>query len=289
MKLSRRTALALLGGATIAPSSLVAKKTDPRIQFGAQTNAWPINAATLDSFLDVLQQIRKTGYTGFETGYFNLAQHRSEPEALRAAIKATGLTFFGLHIAVGADKCDPETLLPLPSLYEPWARTAKVLGAQHWIISSIASKSAGDAEKKAIGLRRAAIYAQQVDLPLLYHNHWWEFANDGAEMNTLFDATVDSPVKFLLDAGHAFHAGADIQAVLRRRLDRIAALHLRDYRDGKQVPLGAGTFPLQEAARLLRDREWSGWVLNEEDSDGKQKLGATVIDPAYHALEAAFR
>jgi sugar phosphate isomerase/epimerase len=278
----------MLGAALLTPTALRSQVMG-RLHLGAQTNAWPIDAKNLASFVQVLQAIRRTGYEGFETGYFNIAQHVDDLTELRRAIEATGLTFFGLHIAVGKDKCDPETLLPLPSLYEQMAPVAKSLGARHWILSSIAVKESSQIPGKVAGLRKAAAFADQIDLPLLYHNHWWEFANAGAEADRLLRGTRDTSVRFLFDAGHAFHAGADVPKFLQVHSARIAALHLRDYKDGKQVALGGGTFPLADVVRLLRRQGWSGWLINEEDSDGKQKLGLDVTEPAYLTLQTAVK
>jgi len=116
---------------------------------------------------------------------------------------------------------------------------------------------------------------------------WWEFADGGTEADALLQGTQGSSVRFLFDAGHAFRAGADVPKFLQRHSSRIAALHLRDYKDVRQVPLGSGTLPLAEVVRLLRRQQWAGWLINEEDSDGKQRLGLDVIKPAYDALHGA--
>ena len=73
----------------------------PRIELGAQTNAWAIDPARFDTFLDVLGQIKKIGYAGFETGFFNLRPQFKSPEQARSSIASTGLTFFGIQSFVG--------------------------------------------------------------------------------------------------------------------------------------------------------------------------------------------
>ena len=143
MSLSRRDAVKLVGAVAALPGSMWAKAPASSIHLGAQTNAWSIDAKNLDSLVDVLTQIKNTGYEGFETGYFNLVQHLDRISEVKKALASTGLRFFGLHIAVGADKCDPNTLLPLPSLYEPLAKAAKKLGAQHWIGEQYSGQNCG--------------------------------------------------------------------------------------------------------------------------------------------------
>src|ERR1700720_1115868 len=83
----------------------------PRIQLGAQTNAWAIDPTQLDSFLGVLDQIKKTGYAGFETGFLNLRPQFKSPETARNSIAKSGLTFFGIHIFVPMERMDPATHL----------------------------------------------------------------------------------------------------------------------------------------------------------------------------------
>jgi inosose dehydratase len=95
-------------------------------------------------------------------------------------------------------------------------------------------------------------------------------------------------VSFLLDAGHAYRGGADVPAFLRQHHQRIVALHLRDYQNGQQVPLGSGTFPLAEVAATLTYLKWQGWVLNEEEREDGSKLGLKVMEPSFQALQKAF-
>src|SRR5580658_6729404 len=109
----------------------------------------------------------------------------------------------------------------------------------------------------------------------------WSFAkkvNSGfrkvSEIEALYAETDPALVSFLLDAGHAYRGGADVPTFLRQHHGRIIALHMRDYRDGKQVPLGAGSFPLAQVAETLKQLAWKGWVLNEEEREDGSKLGA---------------
>jgi sugar phosphate isomerase/epimerase len=173
-------------------------------------------------------------------------------------------------------------------LYKPTAESAVAFDAKHLVLSGAPAKSAEQVKQKGAGLVRAAEFGASLGLPVLYHNHDWEFTSAFHEMELLFSETNNTPVRFLLDIGHAYHAGIDVLGFTSTHLARIAAFHMRDYANGKQVPLGQGGFPLASFAALLRSRGWSGWLLNEEDSDGKEKLGMAVISPAYKALEAAF-
>src|SRR6202034_71270 len=104
-KITRRTlfasfaALAAASGVSVPSMASERDSSNPaRIQFGAQTNAWPINPGDFSTLLGALTQIRGVGYSGFETGFLNLRTQFKAPEQARRRIAATGLRFFGVHI-----------------------------------------------------------------------------------------------------------------------------------------------------------------------------------------------
>ncbi len=258
------------------------------IKFGAQTNAWAIDAKNFESFLAVLEQIKHLGYAGFETGFFNLVPEFDAPESTRRRIADTGLTFFGIHIFLPPDKVDQTTKLPPASLYERVARGGIALGAQHLIFSGAPSTTPEELKSKIEALNAAGKFSRSLGLPFAYHNHGWEFESKVGEIEELYSQTDPTLVSFLLDAGHAYRGGADVPAFLRAHSKRLVGLHLRDYKDGKQVPLGQGSFPLAEVAATLKQLQWKGWVLNEEEREDGTKGGLSVIDPAFKALRGAF-
>jgi inosose dehydratase len=284
-QLMQNAALLAAGSGPLAKAWTTQK---PRIELGAQTNAWAIDPTHFDTFLGVLDQVKKIGYAGFETGFLNLRPQFKSPEAARSSIAKSGLTFFGIHIFVPMERMDPATHLPPANLYEEVARGGVALGAQRLIFSGAPATGTDDLKRKIAGLNAAGAFSKSLGLPLAYHSHWWEFQSKVGEINALYAETDPALVSFLLDAGHAYRGGADVPAFLRKQHDRIIALHLRDYRDGKQVPLGEGTFPLADVAATLKHLNWKGWVLNEEEREDGSKQGLSVIEPAFQALQKAF-
>jgi inosose dehydratase len=262
---------------------------EPDIQLGAQTNAWKIDPNNLDSFLSVLSQIKQVGYAGFETGFFNLTNQFDAPKEAAERIAATGLTFFGIHIAIPFDKTDPATHLPPASLYQRVASGGRALGARRLIFSGAPAATQEDLDRKIEALNVAGKFAQNLGLGFAYHNHWWEFQSKIGEIDALYSRTDPNAVSFLLDAGHAYRGGANVPEFLRAHATRISALHLRDYKDGHLVPLGQGTFPLAAVAATLRELHWKGWALNEEEREDGTKGSLSYIEPAYKALRGAFR
>jgi inosose dehydratase len=258
------------------------------IRLGAQTNAWAIDPNNPDSFFSVLNQIKQVGYAGFETGFFNLIDTFDAPRQTAGKIHASGVEFVGIHIFLTPEKLDPQTHLPPESLYEKVTRGGKSLGAKRLFFSGAPASAEIDLKRKVEGLNAAGRFAKDVGLVFAYHNHWWEFQSKIGEIEALYTQTDPAVVSFLLDAGHAYRGGADVPDFLRKYSRRIVALHLRDYKDGKQVPLGQGTVPLAEIANTLHNLHWSGWAINEEEREDGTKAGLNFIGPAYKALEGAF-
>ncbi len=291
--MNRRMFLRTAAATAVLPAAgkLLAKagaKLDGTIRLGAQTNAWAIDPKNLDTFFSVLSQIKQVGYTGFETGFFNLINVFDAPQQAADTIRATGLDFIGIHIAIPFKKQDTQTHLPPASVYEKVARSGKVLGAKRLFFSGAPTSTSADVKQKVEGLNAAGRYAKDAGLNFAYHNHWWEFQSKNDEIETLYTETDPSVVSFLLDVGHAYRGGADVPAFLRKHSSRVVALHLRDYKDGKQVPLGQGTVPLTQVATTLKRLQWSGWAINEEEREDGTKAGLDYIGPSYKALQGAF-
>lgn len=280
---------------TPAPRAHIA----PGIRFGVQLNAFPIDPKRFETFLDTLQLVKQIGYQGFESSFRNLSSQFDQPQSARKQIEQTGLTFFGIHIFLPSigydmhmyspkDSYDPETHIAAPSLYEPVARGGATLGAKHLILSGAPCADADQLKRKIDALNAAGTFAKSVGIMAAYHNHYWEFESKIGEIDALYSQTDPSLVHFVLDAGHAYHGGADVPAFIRAHANRIIGFHLRDYKNGKLATLGTGTFPLKQVAKTIEQIGWKGWVENEEEREDFSKNGAEVMRPAFKAMEEAF-
>ncbi len=263
--------------------------TYPGVRFGVQLNAFPIDPKNFQSFLDTLGTVKQIGYQGFESSFRNVSSQFDHPAPARQQIEQTGLTFFGVHIFFPNEQYDPQTHIAAPSVYEPVARGGAALGAKHLILSGAPCASEAELKRKINALNAAGRYARSAGLSVAYHNHWWEFDSKIGEIEALYTETDPSLVHFVLDAGHAYHGGADVPAFIRAHAHRIVGFHLRDYKNGRLSTLGTGSFPLDQVARTIEQIGWKGWVENEEERENHSQNGAEVIQPAFKAMEEAFR
>jgi sugar phosphate isomerase/epimerase len=287
-RFSRRSLFTALPGVLAAAQT---KSQKSFIHLGCQTNAWAIDPKNLSTFLGVLQKIKGYGYEGFETSFMNLEDHFAQAASVRSEIEKTGLRFFGIHIFLL--QYDPKTMIAPMELYRRVVDAGAQLGAERLILSGQSASPNGipDTEmlkRKVAALNAAAKYAKQMGLACLYHNHSAEFAGDGAEISLLIKETKPSLVQFLFDAGHGYEARADVVEFFKRHKERIAAMHLRDFKGDQQVPLGQGTFPLAAMAAAVKRERWRGWILNEEERLSGVKPGDSAVAPAREALSKAF-
>lgn len=258
------------------------------VRFGVQLNAFPIDPKNFTSFMDALAQVKQIGYQGFESSFRNVTALFASPGHARGLIEQTGLTFFGVHIFLDTPNYDPRTRIAPASLYEGVARGGAALGAKHLILSGAPAENEDQLKWKIDGLNQAGRFAKSVGITAAYHNHWPEFESKLGEIEALYTQTDPSLVSFLLDAGHAYRGGANLPVFIPAHAKRIIGFHLRDYKNGKLVTLGTGTFPLAEVAHTIERIGWKGWVENEEERDDLSKNGAEVIAPAYKAMKEAF-
>jgi inosose dehydratase len=293
--LIRNTAVAVAGG-TLASSGMVHALAQPAnhpagIQFGVQLNAFPIDPNRFGTFLDTLRQVKQIGYQGFESSFRNVMGQFASADQARPSIEATGLTFFGVHIFLPDNRYDPATKVAPASLYQSVARGGAALEAKYMILSGLPVTNEEELKRKVDALNAAGAFAKTVGITAAYHNHWPEFqSNIGgqSEIEGLYAMTDPSIFSFVLDAGHAYRAGVDVPAFIRAHSGRIIAFHLRDYKNGRLVSLGQGTFPIQQVANTIDQVRWKGWVENEEEREDLSKTGAEVIQPAYTAMKEAF-
>jgi inosose dehydratase len=258
--------------------------TNGQIQFGCQTNAWPIHPADSATLFSALGNIHDLGFTGFETGFANVLPLADKPAELKQ--NSHGLTEFGVHIFL--QHYDPATSLAPPELVGKTAAIGAKLGFQRLILSGEPTTNETALKAKADALNRYGKQANELGMKFAYHNHGPEFKGTNPEIESLLSNTDPSLVWLLLDAGHAFDAGADVVAFVSRHSARLTGLHLRDYRNGSQVPLGEGNFPLAAVAKALHQNHWNGWALAEEERLDGSKPGDAAAGPAFAALHKAF-
>lgn len=252
-RLSRR---ALLAAACAVPAG--AAPSAKRI--GCQTNAWKLQSTEFPVLLEKVRALRELGFRAFECNVRYVASQFAKPREGRARLAETGVSFYGPHT---------DLQRPLDEL-KRYADGAAALGARHFAVSAGAG---GNVELDDAAFRRKVELLQQLGehcrglkVRLVSHNYPVDYRREQAGVLRLLRETDAAGLALLVDIGNAVQGGADIAKFFTAHHARIDAFHLRDLRDGKQVPLGQGTVDFPGLAGALRRTGWNGWLTLEEES-----------------------
>jgi inosose dehydratase len=120
---------------------------------------------------------------------------------------------------------------------------SKALETKFMLVSGIegTGKTQDEYQAAADILNQVGEICQERGLTYLYHNHWYEIANNAEELHALCDLTDPNLVSLCLDIGWVERADASVVDITTEFLDRIAYFHLKDTKDSRFVNLGDGT------------------------------------------------
>lgn len=232
----------------------------------------------------ILSDLAKTGCSGVELGarFFNL-QKSAE---LKASLERNGLALAGLHTVVQLvqllDKPE-ESRTALASVAEAIGGMPQKNIIVTGMVENKDDIAAGDARLKdpaqieemvmrldGIAGEIKAEYGAQIH----YHNHSWEFQNNGLIYQTLLRCAKN--LRLCLDTGWANISGFDPVTLMEERSDVFSYTHLRDckaYTSSMEftqlqetafTDLGEGAMDYRRLMRSIRDTIGNdGWAVIE--------------------------
>lgn len=189
---------------------------------------------------EVLKEFEKTGCQGVEIGARFFGVEKSS--YLKELLDQYHLQLSGLHVsALWTDLLDDpqkvedavgkavEFLQVMPNKNIIFTGMAQNDPSQHpeeGIDPRLSDPAA--AEKMAGKLNEIAAKAKESGGSINYHNHCWEFDQDGLLFMALIHHAPE--VRFALDTGWAAGSGWDPADLLEKYPDRISYVHLRDFK-----------------------------------------------------------
>jgi inosose dehydratase len=244
----------------------------------------------------VLDDIARTGYEGTQFG-------RGFPTAatLRDALQERGLRFAEIYAALPcstegpADNARDVGLERLAVLHDAGGDVLVLALEGTDDRSAMSGRAAapstprlGDAAWRDLGgvIDAIAREARAAGHLVAFHQHTGTFIETPDELDRLLSVTDPALVSICLDVGHYTVAGGDPVAALRQYGERVTHLHLKDVdagvladlRGGRLADfgaairarlfteLGAGVVDLPAIIDELARRDFSGWLMVEQDS-----------------------
>lgn len=154
-------------------------------------------------------------------------------------------------------------------------------------------------EKLARGLEELGRLAAQKDMKIVYHHHMGTGVQTTAEINRLMELTDPNLVYLLFDTGHLTFSGENPEEILRKHVQRIKHVHLKDIRKdilekvkaeklsflqavkaGVMTVPGDGMINFEPLFKILEENSYEGWFVVEAEQD------PALANPLEYALKA---
>lgn len=260
------------------------------------------------SFNQCITEMAKAGYAGCEVGN----KYPKDPMLLRAELEKIGLQianrWFSSFILIKPfDEVEKEFRSALSYLKTVGAGRIGVSEQSYSVQGQLNTPVFGhkyilnDKEWLRLcgGMSKLGKIAQEYGITLVYHHHMGTVVQTTAEIDKFMELCNKDSVYLLYDCGHLAYCGEDYIAVLKKYIDRIKHIHLKDIRqkvvdevrrnnlsflDGVRkgaftVP-GDGDVDFDAIFAVLENSNYSGWLLVEAEQD------PSVANPYEYALMA---
>ena len=238
------------------------------------------------SAVEVLDAVQSAGYEGVDLGplgYFGLGKDLVEALSSRSLLLTGGY----VEIDVSSDEASRKGLAELAEVCNQFDFVSGGV-AKHLLprptVALIAPEGSAT-EDSASRLRRTErIVGEFVDqcaqrgYEACLHN---ELGTEIATQEQIIWALESTPVSLCLDTGHLVASSGDPVEILKNWRDRVSHVHLKDafapapghpyesamvlWEQGKFCRFGDGDGRVDEVLALLRESEYSGWIVVEHD------------------------
>jgi inosose dehydratase len=269
------------------------------MKLGYQTNTWggvvghPAGVTSVKDLYylangsteEALKDISSAGFSGFEIFDGNLMEYVGKREELKALIQEHSLSFIGVY--TGGNFIFPDILEEELAKIESVAAFASELGVEHLVVGGGAIRSNGilESDYGALGqaLDRVVEIAEKYHLIPSYHPHLGTCVETPEQLDKLMPLTN---INLCPDTAHIEGGGGDPVEVVRKYIDRIKYIHLKDYKNGEFLPLGEGSQKFVDMIEILNKANYDGWITVELDSYPDPLEGAEISRKYLKNVEA---
>ena len=240
-----------------------------------QSNVW-LDSLHHSDLPVIIEQIARSGYDALEIGAQRL--DLDNPDAFLALTTRHGLAVAGIH--TGGEIYTPSEMRARKDFFESAARFACAVNGSCVLLSGKpkeGGKTDADLASEVDSLHWVADICQSHGLPLNFHTHNWELANDLRELRYLTANTDPDKISLCLDIGWVQRAGHDPLKVVDEFYPRIRYLHLKDTLEDRWTEIGRGTVDFSALLVDLKQRGFSGQLAVERDEELKNAFESAKI------------
>jgi inosose dehydratase len=231
------------------------------------------------------------GYHGLEPFQDDMPQYlKQPPDVFKKVLDESGLAL--CTVGSGGQYLDPAKIQETIDSNAARARYVAYFGCKHLKVNlsrriGPENLSLANAKILARNLNEVGKRTAEAGIKLAFHPHAWTLVERQPELDMMMEMTDPKLVYLVLDTGHATLGGIDPLKCLRDNYSRIAAIHLKDAEakyntaNGWKGPapseeehnrvnlykrLGSGGVDFPAFFRILRERNYDGWVTLDFDA-----------------------
>ncbi len=260
-----------------------------------------------NTFEQCISEMALAGFTGCEIGN----KYPKDPKVLKKALDLRHMqicnAWFSTFLTTKPyEETEKEFIKHITFLKEMGAKVVGVSEQGHSIQGTDLSifddkyiMNDEEWDKLCTGLNKLGKVAKDMGITLTFHHHMGTVVQTAAEIDRLMENTDPELFNLLFDSGHLAYCGEDYMYVLKKYINRIKHVHLKDIRPEviekvkkehlsflQGVRLGTFTVPGDGAIDftpifdVLADNNYEGYVLVEAEQD------PAVANPFEYAVKA---
>ena len=260
-----------------------------------------------NTFEQCISEMALAGFTGCEIGN----KYPKDPKVLKKALDLRHMqicnAWFSTFLTTKPyEETEKEFIKHIKFLKEMGAKVVGVSEQGHSIQGTDLSifddkyiMNDEEWDKLCTGLNKLGKVAKDMGITLTFHHHMGTVVQTAAEIDRLMENTDPELFNLLFDSGHLAYCGEDYMYVLKKYINRIKHVHLKDIRPEviekvkkehlsflQGVRLGTFTVPGDGAIDftpifdVLAENNYEGYVLVEAEQD------PAVANPFEYAVKA---
>ncbi len=206
-----------------------------------------------EDYEKALKFASECGYEGVEfAGFFNIPA-----DEMKALLEKYNLIAMGSH--TGWEIIDED--------FDNMVAYNKAVGNDRIICPGVPMKDAASTIDFANKFNAASKKLKEVGMTLYYHNHSFEFEQDGGKylMDILGENTTPDSLKFELDVYWVYHGGVNPVRYMKKYADRLDIFHIKDGDKYDGTPVGMGEVDIDGVLAFAKAHGMD-WAVVEAES-----------------------
>ncbi len=260
-----------------------------------------------NTFEQCISEMALAGFTGCEIGN----KYPKDPKVLKKALDLRGMqicnAWFSTFLTTKPyEETEKEFIKHITFLKEMGAKVVGVSEQGHSIQGTDLSifndkyvMNDEEWEKLCTGLNKLGKVAKDMGITLTFHHHMGTVVQTAAEIDRLMENTDPEYFNLLFDSGHLAYCGEDYMYILKKYINRIKHVHLKDIRPdvikevkenglsflqgvrkGTFTVPGDGVIDFAPIFDVLSENNYEGYVLVEAEQD------PAIANPFEYAVKA---